>query len=256
MKRKKQGNVKKGSPEWMATYSDLVTLLLCFFAVLFSMSSIDAEKFQAFINSFNNSVDMFMGAETVGDGTAIGNGINQLPDFEIMYYEHLNMDPEVEGDNLEELVQEFKDFIAENDLEDQIAVEAKDNYIKLQLIDDTILFDTGQAELKADAIGILEILSKELIKYRENQIKIEGHTDNIPINTEKYPSNWYLSSARAISVAEYLIEEQGFDPKKISADGRGEYSPIVANDTHEGRAKNRRVEIYIYMDEFDEILAE
>lgn len=248
MKRKKQQEGSSGAPEWMATYSDLVTLLLCFFAVLFSMSSIDAAKFQAFVNSFQNSTSIMMSGETIGDGTAIGNGINQLPDFEVMYYEELNMDPETEGEEIQELAKHFEEFIADKELQDKIAVEVNDNAIKLQFIDDTILFDVGQAVLKKEATKLLDVLSKELVAFKENQIKIEGHTDNIPIKTEKYPSNWYLSSARAISVAEYLIEEKGFDPEKISADGRGEYSPIASNDDPEGRAKNRRVEIYIFLD--------
>lgn len=248
MRRKKQQEAgSSGSPEWMATYSDLVTLLLCFFAILFSMSSIDAAKFQAFVNSFQNSTSIYMSGETIGDGTAIGNGINQLPDFEVMYYEQLNMDPETEGDYMEELQKHLEEFIEQNELNEQIAVEVKDNAIKLQFIDNKILFDVGEAQLKEDAMDLLDILSVELVKYKDKSIKIEGHTDNIPIKTQKYPSNWYLSSARAISVAEYLIENKGFNPENLSADGRGEFSPIESNDTVEGRNKNRRVEIYIYL---------
>lgn len=239
---------KKGSPAWMTTYSDLVTLLLCFFAVLFSMSSINADKFRAFINSFNDSMDMYFSGQTIGDGSMIGNGINQLPDFEILYYDHLNYNPETSGEEVRKQVEQMKEFIEENQLEEEVAVEYTDNFIKLSLINDGILFDTGKAQLKKEALEILSILSEQLIQYQDNYIKIEGHTDNVPIRTTQYPSNWYLSSARAISVAEFLISEKGFDPEIMSADGRGEYAPIASNDTPEGRAKNRRVEIFIYFD--------
>lgn len=249
-KSKKQEEGSGGAPEWMATYSDLVTLLLCFFAIMFSMSSIDASKFKAFINSFNDGLSIYYeNGSTIGEGNMLGNGINQFPAFEEVFYQELNMnlvkDKEKE---IKERAEEFESFIEMSNLEQQVAVEYTDSYIKLQLLDDSLLFDIGEAKLTDPAEKMLEVLGEELKKYTQHTIKIEGHTDNMPIRTEKYPSNWYLSSARAISVAEYLIRSQSFDPEKISADGRGEFSPIASNDNFEGRAKNRRVELYIYFD--------
>lgn len=247
---KKEEESSGGAPEWMATYSDLVTLLLCFFAIMFSMSSIDASKFKAFINSFNDGLSIYYeNGSTIGEGNMLGNGINQFPAFEEVFYQELNMNlVKDKQKEIEERAEEFESFVELAKLEDRVKVEYTDSYIKVQLLDDSVLFDIGEADLKDSAKKMLTVLNDELMKYTEHIIKIEGHTDNVPISTEKYPSNWYLSSARAISVAEYLIKSHSFNPEKISADGRGEYSPIASNSTFEGRAKNRRVELYIYFD--------
>lgn len=247
-RRKKEEEARGGSPEWMATYSDLVTLLVCFFAILFSMSSIDAEKFQAFINSFNDGLSvMYENGSTIGEGNMLGNGINQFPAYEELFYQELNLNLVKERQKeVMEKAKEFEKFLKEADLDKKIALEHTDSYIKLQLIDSKVFFRVGDARLTKSAVDLLDLLNVKLQEYKEYYIKVEGHTDNVPISTEKYPSNWYLSSARAISVAEYLIRTYDFQPELISADGRGEYSPIASNDTYEGRAINRRVEFYIY----------
>ena len=110
---------------------------------------------------------------------------------------------------------------------------------------DGILFDSGKADLKPEAISILDKIGIQLAKYPNNRIRFEGHTDNRPINTPQFPSNWELSAARAIAVAKYYINELNFTPSQFSTEGFGEYVPIADNSTAEGRAKNRRVEIKI-----------
>lgn len=248
MARKSSNEAKKGAPEWMATYSDLVTLLLCFFVMLFSMSTVDAEKFKAFINSFNNSMDIYYSGETIGDGASIGSGITQMPQFNSVFEKSLERKIQEIKKHTKEAAKKLTKVIKDKGLTSQIKVEYNDNLVKLVFIDDSMLFDTGKAELKEEVLQTLDTVSEELKQYSDQTIKVEGHTDNIPINTEKYPSNWYLSSARAISVAEYLIKEKGFNPESLSADGRGEFSPIGDNTTLEGRKKNRRVEITIFFD--------
>ena len=110
---------------------------------------------------------------------------------------------------------------------------------------DVLLFDTGKAEIKAGGVPTLSTIGEQLRNYMAEGyiLNIEGHTDNIPIKTSQFPSNWYLSSARAIAVASFYIDEMGFDRTKVTCIGCGEFQPVATNDTAEGRAMNRRVEI-------------
>ena len=115
---------------------------------------------------------------------------------------------------------------------------------------DRVLFDTGRAELKAGARGILQSLAAELDKL-PHSVRVEGHTDNVPIHNSLYPSNWELSTARAVGVVRFLIESGGMDPGRLSAVGYGEYRPIASNQTDEGRARNRRVDIVLLRTELE-----
>ncbi len=240
-KKEKKIEIKQGLAEWMGTYGDMVTLLLCFFVLLFASSSVDAEKFKQIASSFSNNQITIMPEQTAGMLDALGNGIIEMPKVEG------NSDKEFENKGKQEMdnmAENFKTYFAENDLQEQIEVEQNDRYITLNF-KDGILFESASADLKPEAIDILSKVADELLKYPENNIKIEGHTDNLPINTAKYPNNWYLSAARAISVATYFTDVKNFSPDRISTEGYGEYRPKVPNDTPENRATNRRVEIKV-----------
>ncbi len=243
-RRKASEDVKKGSPEWMSTYGDLVTLLLTFFILLFSMATIDVAKFKVVMSSFSGAVSFLDSGPTIGEGDMLGNGISQFPDMEKSLQES---EKEIKQKNMEELKQiasDFQTYFEKQNLSGKIDVQIDYPYVKLTF-KDGVFFDKSRANLKTDAQVILDQLSNELLKYPKNEIKIEGHTDNDQINTPQFPSNWYLSSARAIAVASYFIDEKKFDPKRLSAEGFSEYRPIAPNDTKEGQAKNRRVEIKI-----------
>ena len=108
------------------------------------------------------------------------------------------------------------------------------------------LFDSGSAEIKKESVGVIDKIGDILKTYDKHLIKIEGHTDTVPMKNGKYESNMWLSTARATKVFEYLVNKKGLSPKTLEASGRGEYEPLASNDTREGRAKNRRVEIKIY----------
>ena len=128
----------------------------------------------------------------------------------------------------------------------QLKMDTSYNYIGLS-IDGYFLFDSGRAELKKGADAVLDKAAGVLMKFKDANIVIEGHTDNVPqTNTVKYKNNLWLSGARAMTVLEYLTEVEHMDPKKLSASGKGEYEPIASNKTAEGRQKNRRVEIKIF----------
>ncbi|MCI8804300.1 MAG: flagellar motor protein MotB [Clostridiales bacterium] len=244
MAKRKEPEVKKGLDEWMGTYGDMVTLLLCFFVLLFSMATIDAAKFAQVAASFS-SVNRITIMESASSSIleSLGNGIVQMPQAQGEASED-NEEKDKATEELVKMASDFKTYFAQQNLQDKIDVEQNEQYITLNF-KDGILFDSGKAELKAEALGALDIVSNELAKYPENNVKIEGHADNMPINTPRYPNNWYLSAARAISVAMYFTETKGFSPERISAEGYGEFRPRVPNDTPENRSINRRVEIKI-----------
>lgn len=233
----------------MATYGDLVTLLLCFFVLLFATSSVDAEKYQAVAASFNDNLTPITMGGTIGDNNMIGSGIMNLPSIADSVMDSSDGESESESQEkkdkeLEELSESFKTYFAENNMSDSIDVVVENNYVKLTF-SDGILFDSGSADLKDDSIKYLKGVAIELANNSDSDIKIEGHTDNIPINSSMFPDNMYLSAARSISVLNYFKDECGVEPRRLSQEGFGEYKPIASNDTPEGRSKNRRVEIKV-----------
>ena len=248
MARKRVEEAKGGCPDWLATYGDLVTLLLCFFVLLFASSTIDAKKFEMIASSLSGSETTLVQNGGTGISDMLGSGIMDLPATNETLtnakdkYEKLQQESK---DKMENLASDFKTYFAENDMSASVSVEYGDNYVTLKL-EDNILFDSGQAALKSDEAG--ELLSKisEMLKaFPDCEIKIEGHTDNVPISTVMFPNNLYLSSARANEVAIYFMDTLGYDPFRIETSGFGDTRPVDTNLTPEGRAKNRRVELKI-----------
>ena len=265
MAKRKPEEVKPGAPAWQATFADLMNLLLCFFVLLFSMSTVDAQKFEMIAASFSETFSIFdAGATAIGDGVLISNGVSQLNELE----QYINStgktaesDSEVnEMDEFEamaaqmeaakmaaseELAEKVQEAVSESSMDKDIDITFTSQYVQLTL-KGSILFDSGKSELKQEAMPIVQKVGMILERYAESTIEVEGHTDNVPINTAKYPSNDVLSSYRALSMFEYLVQNTSLDPAKLKHSGRGEYMPVADNSTPEGRAKNRRIEIKIY----------
>lgn len=262
MAKKKQEEVKPGSPAWMATFSDLMNLLLCFFVLLFSMSSVDQEKFEQIVQSLQNSFSVLpAGGSSIGEGQMISAGISQLEQLDI-YFKEANSKSDVESEDegeedLEEMFEELglaeSEEMAENIQEmiqnlgigDKVQVDVTAQYARLTL-NGALLYDSGQGEFREDAVPLVQKLGQVVEEYAENQIGIEGHTDNVPMASAKYENNDVLSFFRAMAVKTYFIENTILKADKIRATGCGEYSPVADNGTPEGRALNRRVEIKIY----------
>ncbi|NLX92223.1 MAG: OmpA family protein [Firmicutes bacterium] len=246
IKKKDAGDF--GAPGWMTTYGDMVTLLLTFFVLLFAFSSVDVKRFQEVMSAIQHS---FMGRTGILMGSigVEGEEGQRLDNFEMSAEELLAALGEQETALLEMMAQleqtyeEAKSFLQEAGLEDDIQLRLEERGIVLEL-PEHILFDTGQAVIKPDFYPILDSLST-LIAKLPNQIIVEGHTDNVPIKTFLYPSNWELSVARAVSVARYLVEVHNLPPRRFVATGYGEYHPLDTNETPEGRARNRRVSIVL-----------
>jgi chemotaxis protein MotB len=220
---------KVGQERWLLTYADMITLLLALFIVMYSMSTIDAEK-------FSNVTKALAGQLKAGQSIfekSLGSDIieKQLSDLQ----------------ELRVLQQSVRHQIIQENLRRNapIGISTKIDQRGLVIhIEESALFDPGKADLKPRAFEALSLVSTQ-IKGLENPIRIEGHTDNSPINTARFPSNWELSSSRAITVVRYFIEEYEIDPTMIAALGYGEFRPIADNATPEGRALNRRVDIVV-----------
>lgn len=229
---------------WLGTYGDMITLMLCFFVLLFAMSNIDSEKFTSLASSFaSSSMSIIEGGGGEGMSEMLGNGIMDMPVIEST---DKHTDPEVKRDksDFEKMASDFKTYFAENSMSELIEVTANEDSMNITF-KDGVLFDSGSASIRQDGLSALDFIANELIKYPDMNIEITGHTDNVPIGTAIYPDNWYLSAARAISVCHYLVDEKGFSPLQVLPIGRGEYMPIAPNDTAVNRAKNRRVEIEV-----------
>jgi len=371
MAKRKAEDPPKGSPAWMATFSDLMNLLLCFFVLLFSMSSVDANKWEEVVVSMTSAFSVFdVGSQAIGEGSLVGVGTTQLSNLD-EYYSSLGQKSEETGEELrasgtseiddavkdllksegldkeliDELsksgkitVEELADMYEEGkldeslmkllaalgmidvdlldkllqsdlmkemmddgaiddelldklkalaelsqnpdaleksaaaemisaagmiestemyeqiaeitevyDIDDDInlSIDEEGTYVELT-ISGSILFESGSATLRDECKPLLSKVGDILKLYPDNYVDVIGHTDNIPINNAAFSSNDILSSARAISAARYLADSGQIDIKRIGWTGRGEYEPVDTNETSEGRARNRRVEIRIY----------
>lgn len=247
---------------WKDTFADLMNLLLCFFVLLFSMSTVEEEKFKEVAASLNTAFSIFSsGATSIGDGRLVSNGVSQLNeldqyinstgkmaenDEEAQKFDEIqNVVEEAQLKESEGLSEKIEEALKENNLDREIDIDFNSQYVELTL-SGALLFDSGSVALKDEALPVLDKVGLILERYASNIIEIEGHTDNVPMSGAKYSNNDELSSGRAQSVFDYLIGNTNLDPSKIKHSGRGEYVPVADNSTPEGRAKNRRVEIRIY----------
>ncbi len=262
MAKRKPDEPPKGAPAWQSTFADLMNLLLCFFVMLFSMSTIDAQKFELIAASFNQTFSIFdSGATAIGEGVLTGMGVSQLTELDD-YINSTGRDNK--GDTIpkdlesaaemmeeakiresEEMASEIEEAMQEKNLDKEIDIEFTAQYVQLTL-NGALLFDSGSVEIKEEALPLMNQLGIILQRFGTGVIEIEGHTDNVPMSGSKYSNNDELSSGRALSVFYYLEQNTTLDVSRIKHSGRGEYVPIADNSTAEGRAKNRRVEIKIY----------
>lgn len=228
-RRKRKKESSGGSGDWLTTFSDLMSLLLTFFILLFSMSSVDSAKFAHASSSLQLALSGGGGDTSIVEGPTGDMPI--LSGGQQAVYDQVN------------------EYVAQEGLGDKVSINADERGVYVD-IKEAILFESGSAEIKKSGIEVLEQL-KGLINNFDNDIVIEGHTDNVPSTTE-YPTNWELSTARAVSVVRYLTEIQGIDAKRVSATGYGEYRPMVPNDSIKNRAANRRVNLFIVFEEESE----
>lgn len=239
-RKKPQGSSGKTSHErWLLTYSDLITLLLIFFVIMYALSSINARKFKAVAMSLSRA--MGGGQSVVMDypGASLAPGASGS-----YLLESMGIDKEAaELSDLEQLRNELQEYINQHGLSGKVTVGMEERGVVLSFRD-VALFPLGSAELTPEAREMIKKIGQILLKV-PNHIRVEGHTDDLPINTREFPSNWELSVARSTRVVQELIKELGFAPQRLSASGYGEYRPRVPNDSASNRQKNRRVDVVI-----------
>jgi len=236
---KKPEEAKEGAPEWMTTYGDMVTLLMCFFVLLFAFSEIDAQKFEAVMQSFQGSAGILSGGTTLDPSDL---AFKAMPEKDVS-----SQSQEIE--ELQELKEKVSEVLEKLELETEVSLELEDRGLIIRFKND-ILFDSGKSDIRKDAEEVLRLLGNILIdeEFSRRLIRIEGHTDNVPISTSRFPSNWELSLGRATSVLKFFLYEVGIPPERMSPAGYSEYRPLdgsQSNETAEGRAKNRRVDIVV-----------
>lgn len=238
------------SERWVLSYADFVTLLFAFFVVMYAISSVNEGKYKTLSESLNNAFSNNENMGAVPQPIQIGSVPMVIQPIQL---ENISTSP-VQSDNppqLSEEIQRERRLLAEVSdrfeavlqpfIEDElVTIKKYDYWVELEM-NSELLFLSGEAELSKKAIPVLERVAA-VIKNLPNPVNVEGHTDNLPIDTVKFPSNWSLSSARAASVVQEFIRD-GIDPIRLSAVGYGEFHPIADNKDDEGRFKNRRVSV-------------
>lgn len=226
MAKKKCPECKAGAPEWMVTFSDMTTLLLTFFVLLLSMASLDQRKIKQALGSLQGA----LGVLESGQKSEMGKEeILSRLDF-------VTKSKKSES----KMLSGIRNYIEQSNLSSTVSVVKTEKGISVRIMD-SVLFGPGGADVLDSAKPILEKLAG-IMKDSPYNVAVEGHTDDIPISTAKFPSNWELSTARATSVTKYFISI-GVKPDILSVSGYAQYHPVVPNITPENRARNRRVEV-------------
>jgi chemotaxis protein MotB len=232
---------------WLLPYSDLMTLLLALFIVLFAASSVNTSKLQEMSRAFKTA---FSSGISILDNGAISQDdqLKRRTNEDLIRKDdgkktRKDLEQE-EQQNLEQLKQQIDKYIQKNGLSTQLDTQLNQSQL-LITIRDNALFPSGSASIKPNSQKLASAIGQMLQRYPDYEILVTGHTDNQPINTAEFPSNWELSSKRAINFMKILLTNPAFDPKRFSAIGYGEFRPLESNATDAGRAKNRRVEVSI-----------
>lgn len=228
------------SESWLLPYADLMTLLLALFIVLFASSSIDETKLERLSSVFNEIFDGGKGIMDNSSSTPMPVP-TPIPDTG----EDEENDSYVEDrKSLGEIQDRVEEYIAIHELENQFDTKMTDEGL-LVTIRDSVLFNPGRADIKEEYLPIANELATLLVFDPPRHIVVTGHTDNVPMNSPRFESNWDLSVMRAVNFLKLMTENKEVDPRLLSAKGYGEFQPIASNDTVEGRNQNRRVEILI-----------
>lgn len=238
MKRRKNEDEHENLERWLITYADLITLLLAFFIMMYTFSKQDAQRYQEvteYLRAIFKGGSGAMGPP--GGGAAASNSmINALPKH--------GGGAEIQREEVrKQLEKEVKALTENTEHKNKISVFQDERGIVIRIMD-RAFFEGGKAELKDSAKRALQKIAP-IIKNADSQIRIEGHTDDVPINTHEFKSNWELSTRRATEVVRHLIEKYDFPAQDIAASGYAEYRPVAGNDTAENRALNRRIEIIL-----------
>lgn len=242
--RKRGGEPERENSErWLITYSDLITLLLIFFIVLYTLSKVDAAKYQAIASSLSKSMG---GSQSIMES----GGPSMVPGADQSKEDTADLN-QLEQQNLEKIKKQIQEYVDSHGLSGKVTVTLEERGVVVSF-QDVVLFPLGVADLSPSARVIINKIGA-ILHQTNNYIRVEGHTDNLPIRTSQFPSNWELSLERSASVVHQLIEHSEIPPGRLSATGYGEYRPRLPNDTEANRQKNRRVDIIVLRTKFEEV---
>ncbi len=272
MSRKREHEAEKENSErWLLTYADLITLLMIFFVVLYSMSKVDAERFQAVAESLNKALGggtpakIEMSTSPVGPSlfqtgtpstttTVPGKGTdpNNTSNTDPAANEETNNsglgNTDAENMSIIGIKAKLDKFAADNGIQTKLVSSMEERGLVVS-IQETLLFESGSANIDTRAHEVLRNITTVLASA-PNQIRVEGHTDNLPIHTAQFPSNWELSVIRSTNVVQ-ILQSEGINPSRLSAAGYGEFRPIASNDNVTGQGKNRRIDLIILRSKYD-----
>ena len=230
MKKKRHDEEHENAERWLLTYADLITLLLAFFIMMYTFSKQDVQKYEE-VSAHLKAI--FAG----GTGIVYKTSAASTPPLELM-------PKNISNDEIKkQLEQEIKAMANTAGLQESISIFSDERGTIIRIMD-RAFFDEGRAELREKARSALDKIAP-VVKQINNHIRIEGHTDNVPISTNEFKSNWELSVRRSTEVVRFFIEKGNIPPQRISAAGYAEYRPVANNDTPENRALNRRIEIIV-----------
>ncbi|WP_198263321.1 flagellar motor protein MotD [sulfur-oxidizing endosymbiont of Gigantopelta aegis] len=245
-RRRKKVEEHVNLERWLVSYADFITLLFAFFVVMYAISSVNEGKYRVLSDTLN---EVFNARPTTISPIQFDNALKEKPTLseqpdviDIPIPEHDDILTPAENPELETLSEEITKAVQPLIDDDLIQIKKTDDWLEIN-IKSSVLFGSGNATLSEDAEEILSIIAS-LIKTYPNDLQVEGYTDNIPIKTKAFPSNWELSSSRAASVV-HLFEDEGVDPRRMLAIGFGQHRPKGDNTTAAGRNENRRVSLVL-----------
>lgn len=253
MARKKKAQEHENHERWLVSYADFITLLFAFFVVMYSISSVNEGKYRilsetlesVFTEPTRSLEPIQVGEISYSEGSKTAAPAEpDMPDYQIDVPD-ITRNAEISEDTIRtinDISQQLNAALSDMIDREDVSIKQGDDWLELE-IKSNVLFHSGEARLARDAIPVIGQVA-DILGTSANPIQVEGFTDNQPINTPRFPSNWELSAARAASVV-HLLDRYGIEPDRMSAIGYGEYKPIADNATEDGRQKNRRVVLVV-----------
>ena len=216
-----------GMMRWLLTYADMITLLLALFIILFAISTISSVKFSRLARQISGGFNSTDAINNPPNGGTVGTDKGQT-----------------EEANMASIKSQLDRYIAQRNLQQKVRTQITRSGLVITLLSDKAYYDSGSADLRPETKQLLDAVAGQ-IRHVRNDVRVEGNTDNVPIATSSYPTNWELSAARATNVTRYLVEHDKIPPTRLSFAGYGEFRPKYANDNDQHRQENRRTDIVI-----------
>jgi chemotaxis protein MotB len=254
-RRKKKPESHANHERWLVSYADFITLLFAVFVTLFAMSQTDKRKVEEVIASLRESFGYAKSSPANKVNVMDATDLQAVPSMKPEPMNRGPMGPQMpfnrsskqqrhaDERDFKQAKSSLEAYLIKNGVQDKVHLEINRRGLIISL-KEAGFFDSGSAEIKVSSYALLAKIAESLSEY-SNQIRVEGHTDNVPISTRAFPSNWELSTARATNIVRHLLNYYKFDAEKLSATGYAEFRAVADNSTSEGRSKNRRVDIVV-----------